>query len=112
MGVMGNVRAVGRGFPHYFVLLLGFCARWSQQLVSGRGLGIAFGWVVHSHQISLDRSLAHTGTRLVKLQRCSYHHRYPQLVENYLLVQRRDDVHVFETVTRRWWIFVWCHHHT
>jgi hypothetical protein len=48
----------------------------------------------------------------VKLQRCSYHHRYPQLVENYLLVQRRDDVHVFETVPRRWWIFIWCHHHT
>ena len=67
MGVMGDVRAVGCGLPHYLVLLLGFCAWWAQQLVPGRGFGVPFGWVVHSHQISLDRSLAHMGTRLCEI---------------------------------------------
>lgn len=53
MGAGTHVCFAGSGNTRDFVLLLGFCPWWPQQLVLGSGFVLTSGWVVHSHEVPL-----------------------------------------------------------
>ena len=76
------VLPLGLRSPRHLVLLLGICPWWPQQLVLGCWLGLAFGRVIHSHQIPLRIPHRQWAVALIELHRRCFQQGYPHSVDN------------------------------